>query len=129
MASILLSLLLLAPANIVLPGLPLPAEFSRNATLSVAGQDVYEHIADGERNLVAITPHVRARSLEILLRAGYRDWCRIEEGPFRRVLFHRSASGMTWFVIGRQRTAHIVLAHGSQHRDHFESLVNTQCAS
>lgn len=125
----LLGFLLLAPANIVLPGLSLPAEFSRNATLSVAGQEVYEHIHAGERNLVAITPHVRPRSVEILLRSGYRDWCRIKDGPFRRVLFHRSASGMIWFVIGRKLTAHIVLANGSQHREHFEALINEHCSN
>ena len=125
----LLSLLLLAPANIVLPGLSLPVEFTRNDTLSVAGQEVYEHIDGGERNLVAITPHVRTRSVEILLRAGYRDWCRLQDGPFRRILFHRAEHGLTWFVIGRQRTAHIVLARGSQHREHFESLVNANCSN
>ncbi|MDX1442411.1 MAG: hypothetical protein R3270_01405 [Gammaproteobacteria bacterium] len=125
--TVFLPILLLAPLQAF--DIAMPVDFEKNSQLSVAGQEVYEHIDSGERNLVAITPHVRPRSLALLERAGYRDWCRIESPQVRRVLFHRREESLTWFVIGVQRTAHIVLATGSRHREHFISEINRHCAT
>lgn len=124
--NMLLPILFLAPFEVI--GIAVPEEFQKNPQLSVAGQEVYEHIDAGERNLVAITPHVRARSLALLERAGYRDWCRVDRGAVRRVLFHRRAGAVTWFVIGEARTAHIVLAENSRHTDHFIDEINRHCS-
>lgn len=116
-----------AGENIGVAGLSLPPAFERDETLSVAGQLVWEFITEqGDRDLLAVTPHVRPRSLEILRASGYRSVCK-PVGPVREILSHQHQHGITWFVIGERRVAHIVLAHGSRHFDHFRREIGALC--
>lgn len=113
--------------SIGIAGLSVPPAFSKNEILSVAGQQVWEFITEqGDRDLLAVTPQVRPRSIELLRASGYRSICRPGNGV-REILSHQHEHGITWFVIAERRVAHIVLAHGSRHLDHFRREVGALC--
>lgn len=116
-----------APPRVTLAGIALPEEFARNETLSVAGQQVYEHIDEMARDLVAITPAVRPRSVMRLQRMGFLSFCEPRRNGVEHVLYHRRGDGMTWFIVAEGKTAHIVLAEGSMHFEHFLDAVRGLC--
>lgn len=106
-------------------GVAIPATFTKNETLSVGGQDVFEYIKAGTRDLVAITPAIRQRSIGVLLDSGYADYCR--GNAETRILFHRRHSGITWFIVKPARAVHIVLSNASPHIAHFRQEVEALC--
>lgn len=106
-------------------GVTIPATFTKNETLSVGGQDVFEYIKSGARDLVAITPAVRQRSIRVLLDSGYADYCRSDTET--RILFHRRHSGITWFIVRPAHAVHIVLSNASPHTGHFRQEVDALC--
>lgn len=128
--ALLLAVFSVSATTVAVPGiagLTLPPAFERNTSLSVAGQQVWEFItAEGDRDLLAITPQVRPRSIDLLRANGFQTICRPPSGV-KEILSHQHQQGITWFVVAERRVAHIVLAHGSRHLDHFRLEIGALC--
>ncbi|MDX1455160.1 MAG: hypothetical protein R3217_06880 [Gammaproteobacteria bacterium] len=120
---------LLAASVLPLSGITLPSGFERNEQLSVAGQTVYQHINDnGERDLVAVTPALRPRSLELLRNNGYETHCQPGHAALDFALVRRHAGSTSWLLVQDQRVLHIVVADRSNNLGHFRQQVAALCS-
>ena len=123
-------LMLLASSVLPLTGITLPSGFERNEQLSVAGQTVYQHInAHGERDLVAVTPPLRPRSLDLLRRNGYTTRCEPAHAALDFALVRRHAGSTSWLLVRDTRVLHIVVSDRSSNLGHFRRQVEMLCAS